>query len=228
MRKAVIFDLFGTLVEAMRYAQYQEMLREMAGALGVPHAAFVREWEATLNLRFGGDFATIESNLEHICVLLGLEADRERLEAGALIRKKIVQPLLKSPRPEAVPTLKALRERGLKIGLITDCTPDTPERWDESPLKPHFDAPIFSSVEKMKKPDPRIYALVCTRLGVGPAECLYVGDGGSGELTGATAFGMKAVLLRTVEREDALLHRSEASTWTGPAVDSLADVVKHL
>src|SRR6185295_14946248 len=127
-RKAVIFDLFGTLVEAMRYKQYQTMLSDMAAVFDAPHAAFVREWEATLNRRFGGDFSTIEANLEHICVLLGLEADPKRLAAGAAVRKKIVQPLMQQPRPEAVPTLSALRARGLKIGLITDCTPDTPDR----------------------------------------------------------------------------------------------------
>ncbi len=227
-RKAVILDLFGTRVEAMRYAGYQRMLADMAGVLGAPPAAFVREWEATLNRRFAGEFATIEANLEHICVLLGLEAEAGRLAAGAEIRKRIVQPILGRPRPEALPTLAALRARGLKVGLITDCTPDTPDRWAESPLAPHVDAPVFSSVVRMKKPDPRIYALACARLGVAPAEVLYVGDGGSGELTGATACGMKAVLLRTPAREDALLHRSEAATWSGAAINTLSEVPGHL
>src|SRR6185503_13822157 len=63
-KRAVVFDLFGTLVEAMRYKQYQAMLADMAAVFDAPHAAFVREWEATLNRRFGGDFSTIEANLE--------------------------------------------------------------------------------------------------------------------------------------------------------------------
>jgi len=40
-----------------------------------------------------------------------------------------------------------------------------------------------------------MYRLACTGLAVTPAECLYVGDGGSGELTGAAAVGMRPVLL---------------------------------
>ena len=46
-RKAVIFDLFGTLVEAMRYKQYQEMLAGMAAVFNAPHAALNRTRECT-------------------------------------------------------------------------------------------------------------------------------------------------------------------------------------
>ncbi len=45
------------------------------------------------------------------------------------------------------------------------------------------------------KPDPAIYQLACQRLGVIPEDCRYVGDGGSNELTGADASGMRAVLI---------------------------------
>lgn len=223
-RRAVIFDLFGTLVEAMAYRAYEAMLVEMAAILGAPHAKFVERWEATLPQRFAGGFDTIQSNLAHICAGLGLARDAATLDAAFAARRRVTSPLLKTPRPEAIPALAALRTRGLRIGLLTDCTPEVPEYWAESPLAAHVDAPVFSSTARMTKPDPRIYALACDRLRVAPGECLYVGDGGSRELTGAAAAGMTAVLLRTTPREDALLHRSEARTWTGSAIDSLAEV----
>ena len=45
----------------------------------------------------------------------------------------------------------------------------------------------------MKKPDACIYEEASKRLGMDMAECLFVGDGGSNELTGAVNAGMEAV-----------------------------------
>ncbi len=45
----------------------------------------------------------------------------------------------------------------------------------------------------MKKPDPCIYEEAARRLGVAFNECVFVGDGGSNELAGAKAVGMKAI-----------------------------------
>lgn len=44
----------------------------------------------------------------------------------------------------------------------------------------------------MLKPDPRIYALACRRLGVHPGEADFVSDGGSDELSGAARTGLAA------------------------------------
>ena len=62
--------------------------------------------------------------------------------------------------------------------------------WSRSPLRPCFDAAIFSCNVGAAKPDPAIYLAACEALGVAPAECLFVGDGGADELRGAAALGM--------------------------------------
>jgi len=54
---------------------------------------------------------------------------------------------------------------------------------------------VFSCEVGLAKPDPAIYHLAAARLGVEPAECLFVGDGGSDELSGAGAAAMTPVLL---------------------------------
>ena len=53
------------------------------------------------------------------------------------------------------------------------------------PVGPLLDAKIYSVRLGVCKPDPRIYLAACRELDVSPSECLYVGDGGSHELTGA-------------------------------------------
>ena len=70
-----------------------------------------------------------------------------------------------------------------------------------------------------------MYELACERLNVNPQDCLYVGDGGSQELTGALAVGMNPVLLKaSSERED--LYRPGAEEWGGTTISNLAEVLR--
>jgi HAD superfamily hydrolase (TIGR01509 family) len=98
------------------------------------------------------------------------------------------------PYPATVPTLLALRERGLPIGLVSDCTAlmgrSILERLD---LLPHFNAVALSYEVGHAKPHPAIYRTALDRVGVPPTACVYVGDGGSDELTGASALGMTTI-----------------------------------
>jgi putative hydrolase of the HAD superfamily len=107
--------------------------------------------------------------------------------------------LLARPRPEAIPILRYLHERGLATGLITVCSEDLQLVWEQTPLAPLIDVAVFSSAVGLRKPDPQIYRLACERLGVEPHESVFVGDGGNDELAGAERVGMRAVL---IHRED--------------------------
>ena len=72
----------------------------------------------------------------------------------------------------------------------------------------------------MKKPDPRVYALACNRLEVQPGECLFIGDGGSRELTGATNAGMGAVLIRAPDDSE----NGDREDWRGRRISSVQEV----
>jgi putative hydrolase of the HAD superfamily len=113
-------------------------------------------------------------------------------------------------------TLERLRARGLKIGLITNCSSEIPAMWDESPFAPLVDACVFSCRMGARKPDSRLYELAAEKLGVDPEACVYVGDGNDDELAGAARVGMRPVLLRTQSQRD----------WDGEAVDRLTDIVE--
>ena len=66
-----------------------------------------------------------------------------------------------------------------------------------------------------------ILIAVGDRLAVLPDECLYVGDGGSMELTGASALGMDVVLIRTPY--DTV--NGDREEWQGTRISSLNEVV---
>ena len=84
-----------------------------------------------------------------------------------------------------------------------------------------MDATVFSCTEGLRKPDLAIYELAASRLGVDTSDCVFVGDGADGELDGASAAGMHAVLLRTDDT-----HPPEA--WDGPVIQRLGDVLAFL
>jgi len=97
--------------------------------------------------------------------------------------------------------------------------------WPALDLARLVDAPIFSSVAKMRKPDPGIYLLACERLAVMPQRCLFVGDGGSHELSGAEAVGMTAVCIRSPREEGYDPHRVDPEIWHGLTIVALGEVL---
>ncbi len=76
-----------------------------------------------------------------------------------------------------------------------------------------------------KKPDPRIYEVAGTKLGVKPSSCLCVADGDDGELWGAIEAGMDTVPIRIPyeARTDALRVSEEA--WDGLTISSFRQVL---
>ncbi len=225
MVRAVIFDLFGTLVDMFPFQEYERVLSEMANVLSVPLDDFQRLWGETFNERATGDFPTIEVNIEYICWALGMNVEAAQIEEASRIRFDFTRRSL-TPRDDAVETLNLLRSAGHKIGLISDCTPEVPVLWPDTPFAELVDAALFSATVGIAKPDPRIYRLACEQLGVVPEICLYVGDGSSHELTGASKFGMRAVLIRVPYEEDYDYYRPDAKKWKGPVISTLKDVLK--
>jgi putative hydrolase of the HAD superfamily len=220
--EAVFFDLFGTLVKIFSRREYEQVLARVAGILTAPEQDFARLWRETFDDRVRGAFPTTEAGLVHICRLLDIDVAGERVAAAAQLRFDYVRRSL-VPRDDAVETLGALQAMGHKVGLISDCSPEIPHVWEETDLVPLVEAPVFSCAVGLKKPDPRIYHLACERLAVDPRACLYVGDGGSRELTGAAWVGMHPVLIRDRHERDAF--RVDGEGWDGPTVSTLHEVL---
>ena len=59
-----------------------------------------------------------------------------------------------------------------------------------------------------------------------PEKCLYVGDGGSHELTGAAQVGMTPILVRTCYDGNYDVSQLEAADWAGPAISNLEEIAE--
>lgn len=212
--RAVIFDLWQTLVpwnmdEANRFYD------QMADAFGVERDRFRGVWLAAHVSRATGPIA---DHLSTIAAELGADVDVDELIE--LRRDWAMRTLV--PRPDALPTLAELRRRGHRVGLISVCSEDVPLVWDETPLAGTLDEMIFSCDVGVSKPDPRIYELACERLGVEPAECLFVGDGANDELPGAEHVGMIALQLRAPGEE----LTEPGNAWQGASIQHLSEVLQ--
>jgi putative hydrolase of the HAD superfamily len=214
---AVVFDLFGTLIDDSQPAAYAEFLAETARRLGADADRFSTLWAVHDVVRYTGP---IEACLEGICAELGL-SDRARLQDALAFRVEQLRRLL-VPRADAVETLRTLRGRGLRLGMISNASGEVSRLWAETPLAELFDAALFSADERMMKPDRRIYARMAELLAVPAEDCLFVGDGAYRELQGAAEAGMSPVLIRAPYDE---WEHDGAVGWPGPRVSSLSEVL---
>jgi HAD superfamily hydrolase (TIGR01509 family) len=93
--------------------------------------------------------------------------------------------------------LEALRDRGLKLGLVSNAF-DPPELLHRDlamlGVADRLDAAVFSSEVGRRKPDPLIFEVALQRLGADPGRSLFVGDTLATDVAGAEALGMHTCL----------------------------------
>jgi putative hydrolase of the HAD superfamily len=216
---AVVFDLFGTLVPNYDWVVYDDLERRIAARLGMSQAELHTRWSQTFVARSTGGYSTLADNFAAVCGIsppaLYPAAVYEAEQWRIAVAKTLLVPL-----PEDVQLLTRLRAAGLRVGIVSNCSPEVPTLWRQSALASPVDAAIFSNEVGLMKPDPAIYRAVCAALGVEPQRCLYVGDGEHQELTGAADVGMTAILLRRAER-DVQLHDPEADAWPGVVITEI-------
>jgi putative hydrolase of the HAD superfamily len=107
-----------------------------------------------------------------------------------------------APRPEMIRAIRRLRDEGLRVGALTNnwARPDAGTL--REPVDLGFDTVVESAVEGIRKPDPRIYDLVCERLAVTPDACVFLDDLGV-NLKPARAMGMTTI--KVIDPVDALV-----------------------
>ena len=220
----VIFDLFGTLVDDFA-SSVGQMHQEMAAALAVPYEQFIRLWGQTAKMRIIGAFDTVEANIKYVCDSMNVRPEADQISKAVEIRMKYIRQALQ-PRPHAVTTLCRLKEQSYDIGLLSNCSIEIPILWPETAFGDLFKSPVFSSRERLKKPDPRIFHLACERIGATPGRCLYIADGEDRELTAAAKVGLHPVLIRTSAQGNRGELHQEAREWQGPSIDSLEEVLQ--
>ncbi|MBB4696659.1 putative hydrolase of the HAD superfamily [Actinoplanes abujensis] len=215
-----MFDFFGTLT---RSVQRGPQHAELARALGVDPEAVRGVLDRTFRARARGRYGSAEATLRWVIEQAGGHPRTDQVRAGVPARVDALKADTRL-RADAVSVLAAIKRRGLGTALISDCTHELPAFLPSLPVAPLLDATVYSVRLGVCKPDPRIYLAACEKLDVSPSECLYVGDGGSHELTGAAAVGMTPVRLAAPDLASHLVFDADTN-FAGRTVRSLTEVV---
>jgi putative hydrolase of the HAD superfamily len=216
MRRAVIFDLFNTLLSGGVHGDRTSVNLRTAAVLGVDPEAYNEAFFAVTRERYTGAYGDLAGTIRAIAGLVGGAPSDEQVERASALRRTMIAELFTTVPDHTISTLDTLRLAGWRIGLVSNVTSETPDRWRETKLPPYFDAVAFSSELGVAKPDRGIYLAACAQLDLPPAECVYVGDGADDELAGAAALGM--YVIRTTE------HADTDPSWAGPAISSLTEL----
>jgi putative hydrolase of the HAD superfamily len=193
--RAVVFDLFHTLTGPE--AEWSD-LPWTSDVLGIDREV----WNELLVTRSRWRLTGEETDPYVIVRTLAHLADPtipdERIRRAVRCRIERFRESLQRIPPENIATLQVLRTSGLRLGLISNADVMEVAAWPASPLAGLFDVEVFSCTAGCVKPEPAIYERCLQALGMQPAECLFIGDGGSNELLGAKMAGMSTVFMSGV------------------------------
>ena len=206
--KAVIWDFGGVFTSSPfdAFARYE-------AEQGLPQN-FIRTVNATNPL--DNAWAKLEQSKVGAEEFDGLFREESKALGHEVPGADVLKLLSGSLRPRVVKALEVCKGHG-KVGCITNNAPigkgasmtnDEGKAAELAKVFDMFDHLIESSKLGIRKPDPRIYALMCEALDVDPADCVYLDDLGI-NLKPARAMGMTTI---KVLGEDQLLEDLKSAT----------------
>ena len=185
MIKAVIFDVDGTLLDTERI--YVQAWQEAGKALGfdIPDSVMLR--------------TRAISRVESKKIFTEALGESFPYEKTFEIRTTIAEELIHSKkdllRPGVLPTLDYLRDRKIPIAVASSTKLDkTVDHLEHAGLLSRFQVVVGGDMVPVTKPNPDIFLLAASMLGVSPENCLVVEDTPAG-IQAAAAAGMLPVMI---------------------------------
>jgi len=128
------------------------------------------------------------------------------------------------PLSETIPTLLTLRDRGLKLGVISNGL--AVKQWEKlirMGLQHFFHAVLISEQVGVEKPDAEIFRQACAALALPPEVCAYVGNDPAKDVHGANQAGMVSIRIRQGRLKDTqAIDLTEEATHT---ITNLCEIV---
>jgi putative hydrolase of the HAD superfamily len=196
----IIFD-FGGVITSSPF----EAFNRMEAARGLPQDFVRRVNSVNPDSNAWAKFERAECSADEFDTLFAAEAEAL---GHSLDGASVIKCLAGDIRPDMVDALDDLKSRGFSLGCITNNVPSGKGAGmavsDEkavavSAVMDRFDHIIESSKAGVRKPDPRIYAMMCEALSVQPSQCIYLDDLGI-NCKPAAAMGMAAIKVTSCEQ----------------------------
>ncbi len=198
--KAVIFDLYGTLIEIKekRYP-YQNLVAEIGLSLEEKISAY-----GTI---LKGDHQSLKELAYKIKPTRKI--DTRRYES--MLSKELNSVEIYDDVKE---TLKELKSSGIRLGLISNLATPYKKPFYNLGLDKYIDEALFSCEEGIRKPDIEIYKRMARRLGALPSETIMAGDSLKNDVIGAHEAGLNAIYLDRENKEKKYLNYKRISSLT--------------
>jgi putative hydrolase of the HAD superfamily len=222
--RAVIFDLFYTLLYDEGTGTREKAI-EVVRAAGIAEEDWLRGWRLAGDDAAKGDPGTTLGRVRRALAAVGYDGKNELLAdelTGLMFVRQIPQLY-----PDTRETLADLRDRGYRMGLVSNCFGNEAHWPAEFELDCCFDAMVLSCKVGMVKPEPGIYRLAAERLGVSPKECAFVDDVPS-YVAGAMAAGMAGVRINRFESEEPYAEHEDPGVEPDLKIGALHELVEWL
>lgn len=204
--KGVLMDLWGTLAYNIPHRNRQDF-EKLGQQVGMTREDFLLAW-AEFNLpTLRGQIKTGEERARRVLAKLNRPLEFAPLIAEFEYYQRAAEVHLFPQVPEM---LTHLRQNGYHLALISNCNYLTRDVVERLGLPALLDEVILSFEVGLVKPEVEIYQLGAARLGLTTEDCLFIGDGGDGELDGALEAGC---LVALVEQERGHAYRFPAKNY---------------
>jgi putative hydrolase of the HAD superfamily len=210
--RAVVFDLGGTLVHWPKWdddapakwrSAYDSLLSKDGGRAWPPADAFVTamraaeqaHWERVDREHWSGPaLSVIDDGFRR----LGVSADDD-LRLATLDGYARAVAGWSTVFPDSRATLALLRERGYRLGLLSNTW--WAAEWHNADIAAHgladlLDELVYTSDQPHSKPHPSVFLEISARLGVEPAACVMIGDRQIDDVAGGKRVGMRGIWRR--------------------------------
>jgi putative hydrolase of the HAD superfamily len=208
--RAILFDALGTLLRLE--APAPRLCRELADryGVGISEAEASQAMAAEIafyrrHLDAGRDPQSLAALREACAAELRRalpEAARRNLPAAAELVEALLASLRFHAYPDAEPALKAQRERGLRLAVVSNWDVSLHRVLQNAGLSPFLDVILTAAEAGVRKPAPGIFAQALRLTGVSAAEAIHVGDSLDEDIAGARNAGIEPVLVNRGDRAE--------------------------
>ena len=216
---AVLFDLYGTLAgfEPSRFTlqskvakKYGFELTEKGVAQGYFFAdKFMAEQNVTYPIRSQSELEKKNFFAKYEKLVLSGDGHDVDIETSGKIFKELQKiPYSMQLYSDVISVLKELRQKGYKLGLISNMNKTGKEILNEFNLVDYIDVCVTSKDALAEKPDPKIFLDTLTLLNVKPAQSVYVGDQILSDIQGSKNVGIIPLL---IDRDNVNVDYSETN-----------------
>ena len=239
--KAVLFDLGGTLIyfdgawhEVMQSATQELMDHLTRQGFKLDAPVFLDEFRRRLEeyyIQREAEFIeyTTTRILRDMLASLGYTEVTPEILAPALEKLYAVSQAHWKPEPDALPTLKTLKDAGLRLAVISNAGDDADVQTlvNNAGLRPYLDFALSSAACGIRKPNPRIFEIALEHWNLPREEVVMVGDTLGADILGARNAGLTSVWL--TRRADTPANHDHLDTIKPDAtIATLADLPAKL